>query len=38
MGDALEKLSRSKIYMDDSPAGAGLVELKSKARRLKMES
>ncbi len=38
MGDALETLSRSKIYMDDSPAGAGLVELKSKARRLKMES
>ncbi len=38
MGDALEKLSRSKIYMDDSPAGAGLIELKSKARRLKMES
>ncbi len=38
MGDALERLSRSKIYMDDSPAGAGLVELKSKARRLKMES
>lgn len=38
MGDALERLSRAKIYMDDSPAGAGLVELKSKARRLKMES
>ncbi len=38
MGDALEKLSRSKIYIDDSPAGAGLVEIKSKARRLKMES
>ena len=38
MGDALEKLSRSKIYIDDSPAGAWLVEIKSKARRLKMES
>jgi replicative DNA helicase len=38
MGDALETLSRSKIYIDDSPAGAGLMEIKSKARRLKMES
>ena len=38
MGDALEKLSRAKIFIDDSPAGAGLLELKSKARRLKMES
>ncbi len=38
MGDALERLSRAKIYIDDSPAGAGLLELKSKARRLKMES
>ncbi len=38
MGDALEKLSQAKIYIDDSPAGAGILELKSKARRLKMES
>jgi replicative DNA helicase len=38
MGDALERLSRAKIYIDDSPAGAGILELKSKARRLKMES
>lgn len=38
MGDALERLSRAKIFIDDSPAGGGLVELKSKARRLKMES
>ena len=38
MGDALETLSRSKIYLDDSPAGEGLVSIKSKARRLKMES
>ena len=38
MWDALEKLSRSKIYIDDSPAGAWLTEIKSKARRLKMES
>ncbi len=38
MGDALEKLSQANIYIDDSPAGEGLVEIKSKARRLKMES
>lgn len=38
MGDALETLSHSKIYLDDSPAGEGLVSIKSKARRLKMES
>ncbi|MBC7498725.1 replicative DNA helicase [Candidatus Gracilibacteria bacterium] len=38
MGDALESLSRSKIYLDDSPAGEGLLSIKSKARRLKMES
>ena len=38
MGDALETLSRSKIYLDDSPAGEGLMSIKSKARRLKMES
>ncbi len=38
MGDALERLSRAKIYIDDSPAGAWILELKSKARRLKMES
>lgn len=38
MGDALETLSHSKIYLDDSPAGEGLTSIKSKARRLKMES
>ncbi len=38
MGDALETLSRSKIYLDDSPAGEWLLSIKSKARRLKMES
>lgn len=38
MGDALETLSRSKIYLDDSPAGEGLLSIKSKSRRLKMES
>ena len=38
MGDALETLSRSKIYLDDSPAGEWLMSIKSKARRLKMES
>lgn len=37
MGDALEKLSRANIYIDDSPGG-NLMEIKSKARRLKMES
>ncbi len=37
MGDALENLSRAAIYMDDSPMG-NLMEIKSKARRLKMES
>ena len=36
MGDALEKLSKSNIYIDDS-AGGNLLEIKSKARRLKME-
>ncbi len=38
MGDALETLSKSKIYLDDSPAGEWLLSIKSKARRLKMES
>ncbi len=38
MGDALERLSEAKIFIDDSPAWAGILELKSKARRLKMES
>ena len=38
MGDALETLSHSKIYLDDSPAGEGLTSIKSKARRHKMES
>ncbi len=37
MGDALERLSRSNIYIDDSPMG-NLMEIKSKARRLKIES
>ncbi len=35
--EAMEKLSDSKIYMDDS-AGWSLMDLKSKCRRLKMES
>lgn len=38
MGDALETLSKSKIYLDDSPAWEWLMSIKSKARRLKMES
>jgi replicative DNA helicase len=37
MGDALDRLSRASIYIDDSPIG-NLLEIKSKARRLKMES
>ncbi|MDD2891389.1 MAG: replicative DNA helicase [Candidatus Gracilibacteria bacterium] len=37
MGDALERLSKANIYIDDS-AGGNLLEIKSKARRLKMES
>jgi len=35
--DALEKLSTSSIYIDDASAG-GIMEMKSKCRRLKMES
>lgn len=35
--EAMEKLSESNIYIDDT-AGWNLVELKSKCRRLKMES
>lgn len=37
MGDALERLSKANIYIDDSPMG-NLLEIKSKARRLKIES
>lgn len=37
MWDALEKLSKSQIFIDDSAAG-NLMEIKSKSRRLKMES
>jgi len=37
MGEALESLSRSNIYIDDS-SGWSLMEIKSKSRRLKMES
>lgn len=37
MGDALERLSKANIYLDDSPMG-NLLEIKSKARRLKIES
>lgn len=35
--EAMEKLSEANIYIDDS-AGWSLMDLKSKARRLKMES
>ncbi len=37
IGEAMEKLSEADIYIDDSAAW-NLVDLKSKARRLKMES
>ena len=37
LGDALETLSEANIYIDDSFV-ANLLEIKSKARRLKMES
>lgn len=37
IGEAMEMLSDADIYIDDS-AGGNLVDLKSKARRLKMES
>lgn len=37
MGDALERLSKANIYIDDSAAG-NLLEIKSKARRLKIEA
>lgn len=37
IGEAMEMLSEADIYIDDS-AGGNLVDLKSKARRLKMES
>ncbi|MDD5770272.1 MAG: replicative DNA helicase [Candidatus Gracilibacteria bacterium] len=37
LGEAMEKLSAANIYIDDS-AGGNLLDLKSKARRLKMEA
>lgn len=37
LGDALESLSEARIYIDDSFV-SNLLEIKSKARRLKMES
>lgn len=37
IGEAMEKLSDAEIYIDDS-AWWNLIDLKSKARRLKMES
>ena len=37
IGEAMERLSNANIYIDDSAWGS-LVEFKSKARRLKMES
>lgn len=37
IGEAMEKLSEANIYIDDS-AGGSLMDIKSKARRLKMQS
>lgn len=37
IGDAMEQLSEANIYIDDS-AGWSLMDLKSKCRRLKMQS
>lgn len=37
IGEAMERLSAANIYIDDS-AGGSLLDLKSKARRLKMQS
>lgn len=37
IGDAMEQLSEANIYMDDSAWGS-LLDLKSKARRLKIQS
>jgi replicative DNA helicase len=37
IGEAMERLSAANIYIDDS-AGGSLMDLKSKARRLKMQS
>lgn len=36
MGSAIERLWNANLYLDDSPVG-NLIEIKSKARRLKME-
>ncbi len=37
IGEAMERLSAANIYIDDS-AGGSLMDLKSKARRLKMQA
>jgi replicative DNA helicase len=37
IGEAMEKIANSNIYIDDS-AGWSLIDFKSKARRLKMEN
>ncbi len=36
LGDALRRLCESKVYIDDTP-GAGVLEMRAKARRLKAE-
>lgn len=37
IGEAMEKLSEANVYIDDS-AGGSLMDIKSKARRLKMQA
>ncbi|MFY9607948.1 MAG: replicative DNA helicase [Blastocatellia bacterium] len=36
LGDALRRLCETKVYIDDTP-GAGVLEMRAKARRLKAE-
>lgn len=37
VADAMEDLSKATIYIDDSPSGITLSEIKSKAKRMKMQ-
>lgn len=37
VADAMEDLSKATIYIDDSPTGITLSEIKSKAKRMKMQ-
>jgi replicative DNA helicase len=37
IADAMEELSKASIYIDDSPSGITLPEIKSKAKRMIMQ-